>query len=99
MARAGGTQEPTPLIAFASVTKGFGAKTVLKALKLEIPRGQKLAIHGWIYGLHDGLLRDLDICITQPEEIAPAYVFLASDSDSSYITGVVLPEMGGETSA
>lgn len=33
----------------------------------------------------------------QPEEIAPAYVFLASDPDSSYITGVVLPVTGGET--
>ena len=33
----------------------------------------------------------------QPEEIAPAYVFLASDADSSYITGVILPEMGGKT--
>jgi NAD(P)-dependent dehydrogenase (short-subunit alcohol dehydrogenase family) len=33
----------------------------------------------------------------QPEEIAPAYVFLASDADSSYITGIVLEEMGGMT--
>lgn len=33
----------------------------------------------------------------QPEEIAPAYVFFASDADSSYITGVVLPALGGET--
>ena len=24
-------------------------------------RGQELAVHGWIYGLHDGLLRDLDV--------------------------------------
>jgi NAD(P)-dependent dehydrogenase (short-subunit alcohol dehydrogenase family) len=31
----------------------------------------------------------------QPEELAPAYVFLASDADSSYITGTILPVMGG----
>jgi NAD(P)-dependent dehydrogenase (short-subunit alcohol dehydrogenase family) len=34
----------------------------------------------------------------QPEEIAPAYVFLASPSCSSYISGAVLPVMGGPTS-
>ncbi len=33
----------------------------------------------------------------QPEEIAPAYVFLASDADSSFITGHVLPILGGKT--
>ena len=33
---------------------------------------------------------------TQPEELAPAYVFLASNADSSYITGTVLQVMGGE---
>ncbi len=33
----------------------------------------------------------------QPEELAPAYVFLASTADSSYITGTVLSVMGGET--
>ena len=33
----------------------------------------------------------------QPEELAPAYVFLASNADSSYITGSVLQVMGGET--
>jgi NAD(P)-dependent dehydrogenase (short-subunit alcohol dehydrogenase family) len=33
----------------------------------------------------------------QPEEIAPAYVYLASDADASYTTGIVLQVMGGET--
>lgn len=33
----------------------------------------------------------------QPEEIAPSYVFLASNADSSFISGIVLPVMGGET--
>ena len=36
-------------------------------------RGQSLAVHGWIYGLDDGLLRDLSMCITKPEEVAPRY--------------------------
>ncbi len=30
----------------------------------------------------------------QPEELAPSYVFLASNADSSYINGIVLPVMG-----
>jgi NAD(P)-dependent dehydrogenase (short-subunit alcohol dehydrogenase family) len=33
----------------------------------------------------------------QPEEVAPAFVFFASNADSSYITGIVLQVMGGET--
>jgi len=35
----------------------------------------------------------------QPEEIAPSYVFFASNADSSYITGEVLTLLGGETTA
>jgi NAD(P)-dependent dehydrogenase (short-subunit alcohol dehydrogenase family) len=35
----------------------------------------------------------------QPEEMAPAYVFFASEADSSYITGEVLTLLGGETTA
>ena len=35
----------------------------------------------------------------QPEEIAPAYVFFASNADSSFITGEVLTLLGGETTA
>ncbi len=31
----------------------------------------------------------------QPEEVAPAFVFLASEADSSFINGVVLPVYGG----
>ncbi|HJV83059.1 SDR family oxidoreductase [Noviherbaspirillum sp.] len=33
----------------------------------------------------------------QPEEVSPAYVFLASPVCSAYITGIVLPVMGGVT--
>ena len=35
----------------------------------------------------------------QPDEIAPAFVFFASEADSGYITGEVLALLGGETTA
>jgi NAD(P)-dependent dehydrogenase (short-subunit alcohol dehydrogenase family) len=35
----------------------------------------------------------------QPEEIAPAYVYFASNADSSFVTGEVLTLLGGETTA
>ena len=33
-------------------------------------RGQKLAVHGWVYDLHDGLLRDLGPCVAAADELA-----------------------------
>lgn len=35
----------------------------------------------------------------QPEEVAPAFVFFASEADSSYISGEVMTILGGETRA
>jgi carbonic anhydrase len=36
-------------------------------------RGQELTVHGWIYGLQDGLLRDLKVTITNLQEALPIY--------------------------
>src|SRR5262249_25502258 len=36
-------------------------------------RGQALSVHGWIYGLHDGLLRDLGLSVAREDELASAY--------------------------
>ncbi|MBC7531411.1 MAG: SDR family oxidoreductase [Oligoflexus sp.] len=35
----------------------------------------------------------------QPEEIAPAYVYFASNADSSYVTGEIISLLGGKTTA
>jgi carbonic anhydrase len=35
-------------------------------------RGQELAVHGWIYGLHDGLLRDLGMHVKGQQELSAA---------------------------
>src|SRR5712671_7301393 len=36
-------------------------------------RGQRVAVHGWIYDIHDGLLRDLDTMVSAKAETAAAY--------------------------
>jgi carbonic anhydrase len=36
-------------------------------------RGQGLTLHGWIYGVHDGLLRDLAMTLDRPEDMAKRY--------------------------
>ena len=36
-------------------------------------RGQELSVHGWIYGLQNGLLRDLNVTVTNQQEAVPVY--------------------------
>lgn len=36
-------------------------------------RGQTLTVHGWIYGLHDGLLQDLGMRVSAETELAGCY--------------------------
>jgi carbonic anhydrase len=37
-------------------------------------RGQPLTVHGWIYGLKNGLVRDLGLNVRRPEDLMPRYV-------------------------
>jgi len=37
-------------------------------------RGQKVAVHGWVYGLRDGLLKDLHVTMDRPESAVPTFV-------------------------
>ena len=34
-------------------------------------RGQPVSVHGWVYGLKDGMLRDLGMTVAGAEELAP----------------------------
>lgn len=42
--------------------------------------GQELSVHGWVYGLEDGLLHDLNTCITGPKEISEIYRLAVSST-------------------
>jgi carbonic anhydrase len=34
-------------------------------------RGQNLSVHGWIYSIANGLIRDLEVTVSRPEELQP----------------------------
>jgi len=36
-------------------------------------RGQTVVVHGWVYGLHNGLLEDLKITVAGADDVNPAY--------------------------
>jgi carbonic anhydrase len=36
-------------------------------------RAQSVVVHGWVYGLHNGLLEDLEMTVRGPEEVNAAY--------------------------
>lgn len=36
-------------------------------------RGESLTVHGWVYAINDGLLRDLNMTITSEQELLPTY--------------------------
>jgi carbonic anhydrase len=36
-------------------------------------KGQKVTIHGWAYGVHDGLLQDLQMSVASTDSIEPLY--------------------------
>jgi len=49
-------------------------------------RGQRVAVHGWIYGLHDGRLRDLR-CSIDGRDAADAARAIAADDTSRVLDG------------
>jgi carbonic anhydrase len=36
-------------------------------------RGQELSVSGWVYGLKDGVVKDLDVCVSNIEQVHSAY--------------------------
>jgi carbonic anhydrase len=36
-------------------------------------KGQKISVHGWTYGVHDGLLQDLHMTVDSTDSIEPLY--------------------------
>lgn len=54
-------------------------------------RGQSLTVHSWIYGLKDGLVRDLGMTVNCPEELPSRY--------AAALGALLLKDEGGKTDA
>lgn len=46
-------------------------------------RGQSITVHGWIYGLRDGILRDLGLCVGGNDDLAAHYLAASSSLTNS----------------
>ena len=44
-------------------------------------RGQSLSVHGWIYALTDGKLKDLNMCVNSQDELQDAYATTLTQGD------------------
>jgi carbonic anhydrase len=48
-------------------------------------RGQEVVVHGWVYGLHNGLLKDLRMTVRQGGDIQPAYAAALAALTERYV--------------
>lgn len=47
-------------------------------------RGQEVVVHGWVYGLHNGLIKDLRMSVATPDALAGVYAAALQDMRSRY---------------
>jgi carbonic anhydrase len=56
-------------------------------------RGQALVVHGWVYGLHNGRLNDLDLTISRAGDIEARYKEAVESVRGRYMRQAPLPEI------
>ncbi len=49
-------------------------------------RGQTVVVHGWVYGLHNGLLEDLSMTVAGPADVDEAYAASLAGIHARYAT-------------
>jgi carbonic anhydrase len=49
-------------------------------------RGQAVTVHGWVYGIHDGLLKDLQMTVDSTDSLEALYQFATSKVASTVRT-------------
>ena len=57
-------------------------------------RGQQVEVHGWVYGLHNGILEDLRLNVSRTNDIEPAYARAVKLHKNRYAQRVGSPPPG-----
>lgn len=47
-------------------------------------KGQQVQVHGWVYGLNSGLIKDLNMTVNCPDDVPDAYAKALADLKSRY---------------
>ena len=56
-----------------NVIEQVGNVALTNVLQDAWARGQRVSVHGWCYGLKDGLVKDLGVSMSRPEEVMPVF--------------------------
>ena len=73
LARAGGDAEASNRLCELNVIEQVTNVCHTTIVRDAWERGQELTVHGWIYGLQNGLLRDLNVTVADFQETVPVY--------------------------
>ena len=66
-------EEQENILCEMNVIEQVGNVALSTVLQDAWARGQKVTVHGWVYGLSDGLLKDLDVTMDRPETVVEVF--------------------------
>ena len=54
-------------------------------------RGQQIVVHGWVYGLQNGLINDLSMTVKSSDDVVPAYENAVARLRERYMAATATP--------
>ena len=66
-------QEQEDVLCEMNVIEQVGNVALSNVMQDAWSRGQKVAVHGWVYGLNDGLVKDMDVTMTHSNEVVDVF--------------------------
>ena len=66
-------EEQEDILCEMNVIEQVGNVALSTVLQDAWARGQQVSVHGWVYGLRDGLLKDLQVTMVRPETVVDVF--------------------------